>query len=133
MASPSLHEDFDRKSGETQSSERGFGQVFAAVCGLIGVAKLYHGAPYVAWLVACGVFLVLAYFWTAPLKPLNLIWHKFGLLLFKITNPLIMAIIYFGSVVPTGMILRLMKDILRKWDASAVYWLLRTLLRQGRI
>lgn len=123
-----LHEDFQRKSGETQSSERSFGVVFAGVCAFLGIARLYHGSPHwILWFVGSLVFMLLAYFWTAPLKPLNLIWHRFGLLLFKVTNPVIMGIIYYGSIVPTGIILQLMKkDILNLNKTQAVsYWVER--------
>ena len=50
----------------------------------------------------------------AILHPLNLLWLKFGLLLHKVVNPVLMALIFYGTVLPTGIMARLMgKDLLR--------------------
>ena len=45
---------------------------------------------------------------------MNKLWMKFGLLLGKIVSPVVMAVIYFGVVTPTGLIMRILgKDILK--------------------
>ena len=39
---------------------------------------------------------------------------KFGFLLGKVVSPVVMAVIYFGVVTPTGLIMRMLgKDILK--------------------
>ena len=57
------------------------------------------------------------------------LWLKFGLLLHKIVNPVIMALLFYGTVLPTGLIARAMgKDLLRlkrEPDAES-YWIVRT-------
>ena len=64
----------------------------------------------------------------ALLNPLNRIWLKFGLLLHRIVNPVIMALLFYGTVLPTGLVMRAMgKDLLRlkrEPDADS-YWILR--------
>jgi len=124
-----VHEGFTGHAEEKTASEKSLGRVFAVVCGLIAAFGFYKGsshAPY--WTLAAIVFLLLAYFWNAPLKPLNRFWMKLGQILFLITNPLIMGIIFFGVVTPTGLIMRALgKDLLKmKLDRNAKsYWIER--------
>jgi hypothetical protein len=129
MSADGFHEDFSRHAEEEKSSERSFGLVFAAFCALVGVVKWHHGAPSaVTWLGVAALFLAFAYLWTTPLRPLNMLWSKLGQVLFAITNPIIMAIMFFIAVMPTGLALRLLqKDLLRlRTDASTpTYWLKR--------
>ncbi len=63
------------------------------------------------------------------LAPLNRLWFKLGLLLHKIVNPIVLGIMFYVVVTPTGLIMRLLgKDLLRlKRDpAAASYWIERT-------
>ncbi len=129
MGSERLHEDLSRQTEEERSSERSLGLTFAAVLALIGAVKLYRGNDWgLYWLAAALPFLACAFLWQAPLRPLNLIWHRFGLLLFHVVNPIVMAIVFYATVVPIGLLLRLVgKDPLRlKLDREAAsYWLER--------
>jgi hypothetical protein len=64
----------------------------------------------------------------AALKPFNQLWLKIGLLLHKMVNPIMTALVFFGAVMPTGLIMRaLRKDLLRqKWQPDAnSYWIER--------
>ena len=59
----------------------------------------------------------------------NKIWFKFGMLLGSIIAPIVMALVYFITVLPTGFIMHLLgKDLLKqKLDKSAKsYWIERT-------
>ncbi len=74
------------------------------------------------------VFVVLALVRPAALSPLNKLWFQFGLLLGKIVTPVVMSLVFFLTVLPTGIIMRLLgKDLLnRKIDRSAPsYWVKR--------
>ena len=110
-------------------SERNFGLVFAAVFALIGFLPLTHGGAVRWWSVAItAAFLVFAFLVPRALRPLNLLWFRFGLLLHAIVNPLIMLLLYYGAFVPTGLVVRAFgKDLLRlKWDnAAQTYWIMR--------
>ena len=60
------------------------------------------------------------------LAPANRAWMKFGLLLHRIVNPLVMGLIFYLTVTPTGLIFRALgKDPLRlRLDPEAkTYWI----------
>ena len=62
------------------------------------------------------------------LTPLNRLWFKFGMFLGAIVAPVVMGIIFFLVVTPTGFLMRIMgKDLLRrKYDKSnKSYWINR--------
>jgi len=62
------------------------------------------------------------------LTPVNLLWFKLGMLLHAVVSPVVMALIYFGTVLPTGLLLKLLgKDPMqRKYDPSCdSYWITR--------
>ena len=110
-------------------SDRGFGIVFAFVFAAAGLFPLLDGRPPRGW--ACGVagaLLAVAFLKPALLAPFNRVWFKFGLLLQRVVNPLVMALIYFAVVTPTGLVLRALgKDPLRlRYDPDAEsYWIRR--------
>ena len=106
-------------------SERSTGLVFAAVAAL--VALLWRNSATVPWL-ALGIAVGLAAIsLIAPslLKPLNIIWFRFGLLLHRIVNPIVMFTIFALVFVPAGIIMRIWRDPLRSRRMRAVssYWI----------
>ncbi|WP_234016247.1 SxtJ family membrane protein [Magnetospirillum gryphiswaldense] len=108
-------------------SERSFGIVFAVVFALIGLWPLKAGGDMRLWALGlAALFLVVAFVAPKLLKPLNLLWFKFGLLLHKIMTPLIMGLLFFLTVTPVGMLMRATgKDPMRlKRDPDAAsYWI----------
>ncbi|MFZ0852399.1 MAG: SxtJ family membrane protein [Hyphomicrobiaceae bacterium] len=113
----------------SMGSERSFGLVFTAVLTSVAAWPLLHGqAPrWPAFALACA-FLALALLRPLLLKPLNRAWFKFGLLLSRITTPLVMGLVFCSVVVPTGLLMRLSrKDLLGlRFDRDASsYWLKR--------
>jgi hypothetical protein len=77
--------------------------------------------------IAAG-FLAVALVRPSLLSPLNRLWFMFGLLLHKIVTPVIMGLIFFLTVTPTGLIMRLSgRDPLRlRRDPEAkTYWIER--------
>jgi hypothetical protein len=121
--------DFDRHHTEKVGLERNFGLVFAAVFGVIGFWPLIGGNPVRIWSLAiAAVFLMLAFARPVVLRPLNLLWFRFGLLLGRIVSPIVMALIFYVAVTPTGLIMKLFgKDILcLRFDQNAgTYWIAR--------
>jgi hypothetical protein len=72
------------------------------------------------------VFGGLAFLAPELLAPLNTLWFKFGMLLSKIMSPIVMGILFFVTVTPTGLFMRARgKDLLRqKLDPDAeTYWI----------
>jgi hypothetical protein len=124
-----LHEDLSRDEETVGASDRGFGLTLAGVCGLVGTVRLALDHDHAAWwLGAAAVALVFAMFWPAALAPLNRVWLRLGLVLYKVVNPVAMGLVFFTTVVPTGLIMRALgKDPLRlKRDPGAAsYWIAR--------
>jgi hypothetical protein len=124
------HESFQRAEEVVGSSNRSFGVVFAVVFALIAFLPLIGGHPLRLWsLGVAAIFAALAFAAPQVLAPLNRLWLKLGLLLHKIVNPIVLGIMFYVVVTPTGLIMRLLgKDLLRlKRDpAAASYWIERT-------
>ncbi len=118
---------FQRKT--RMGSERSFGIVFACVFALIGTVPWLLGHELRLWaLGGAAAFLLVALLLPSLLAPFNRLWFRFGLLLHHIVNPIIMALIFFGAVLPTGLAVRAFgKDLLRlKRDPKASsYWIER--------
>jgi hypothetical protein len=125
-----FHETLRRDEEVQGSSDRSFGLLFAALSGLVGLIKLWHAHPAgYGWLLASALLAGVALLVPKLLAPANRLWLKLGLLLHHVIEPVVMAVLFFLTVMPIGLILRLTgKDLLRlKWDRQAAsYWLLRT-------
>ena len=123
-----FHEDFARQVD--QGSNKSFGVVFAVVFAIVGVFPLWGGGSPAYWaLGASAVFLVLALARPVVLAPLNRLWHLLGLGLSKVVNPLVMGFLFFVTITPMALIMRMMgKDPLRlKFEpGAATYWIERT-------
>lgn len=129
MPGTELHEDLRRGSHGAGPSDRGFGLVFTAAFLAIGLWPLKKGAPVrVPALVVSGVFLVLCLVFPRILHPVNRVWTLFGLLLSRITTPIVTTLIFVLLFVPAGIVMRLLgKDLLRLRHDSALpsYWIER--------
>ena len=109
-----------------QLSNRTFGLIFAAIFLVIALWPLKNGASPRTWaLIIVALFAIPALLFPRVLTPLNAAWVKFGLFMHKIVNPILMGLIFFLTVLPTGLMLKLFgKDPMRrKLDANATtYW-----------
>jgi hypothetical protein len=110
-------------------SSRSFGIVFAVVFAVIGLYPALSTGQVRIWALVVGaLFLVVAVAIPRVLQPLNMLWFKFGILLGRIVNPIVMAIIYASTILPIGLIFRLIgKDPLnRKFlPSESSYWVVR--------
>jgi hypothetical protein len=122
-----LHQDSAHAAG--QSSDRVFGLVFAGFFALIGLLPLLKlSTPHTWPLLVSALFLSVGLLAPSLLAPLNLVWTKLGHLLHRIVHPVILALLFFAAVTPTGLIMRLVgADPLRlKLDRTAkTYWIER--------
>ena len=125
-----VHERLTEDHPITGSSDRSFGVVITVALTAVGLFPLLNGEPPRWWsLAVAGVMLVVTLVRAELLAPLNRVWFRFGLVLHRIVNPVIMAVIYFAVVTPTGLIMRAVgKDPLRlRRDPNAEsYWIHRT-------
>ena len=96
------------------SSNRSFGVVFFIFFLILSFWPLMNGGDIRLWFLAVSIiFLILGIINSKILTPLNNLWFKFGLFLGKIVSPLVMGMIFFFVVTPTGLIMRLIgKDLL---------------------
>src|SRR5947199_3896812 len=126
-AATSTHEAFERDEHIVVGSDRSFGLVMAGAFAVLAALNAWHAGRAWPWTAALSaVFLAAALLRPAILNPLNRLWLKFGLLLHRIVNPVIMALLFYGTVLPTGLVLRAMgKDLLRlkREPDAASYWI----------
>jgi hypothetical protein len=120
-----IHEDEEVKL----PSERSLGITFAVVFALIGLFPLIHGGHVRLWALAiAAAFLAVGLIYPIILRPLNKVWMKFGLILHKIINPVMLGLMFGLIVVPIALLVRLIKGKLLtpKPDPEAKsYWIIR--------
>ena len=123
------HESLERSETVQGSSNRTLGLTFGAVFLIVGLYPWAFGRPVRWWgVVASASFVLLALAAPGVLGPLNKAWTRLGLLLHRITSPIVLGIMFFVVVTPTGFLMRLLgKDVLRlrmEPDAPS-YWIER--------
>jgi len=108
-------------------SERATGLVFSAVAVIIAI--LWRDSSAVLWSALAIAVILAAVSQLAPalLKPLNRLWFRFGLLLHRVVNPIVMFAVFALVFVPAGAIMRLWHDPLRVRRApeASSYWIER--------
>jgi hypothetical protein len=123
------HEVFSREETAVAGSDRTFGLVMAGVLAALSLLNAWRGGTWWPWSSAlAALLLAAALVRPALLNPLNRAWLQFGLLLHKIVSPLVMALIFYGAVWPTGLVMRMLgKDLLRlkRQPDAASYWIER--------
>jgi hypothetical protein len=105
------------------SSDRAFGIVLGAALALAGVAPRLRShrinrylllAAVVAW--ACAL--------VRPrlLQPVHRLSTHLAVALNRVTSPLLMAILFFGILTPTALLMRLVKRRALALDPAGTYW-----------
>ena len=123
------HEDLSRPDEVKRSSDRTFGLVFTIVFLIVGLWPLAGGGAVRLWaLGTAAAFLATAFLRPKLLAPFNRLWTKFGLLLHSVAAPVVMGLLFYLTVTPIGLIMRLLgKDPLRlRFEPQAdSYWIVR--------
>jgi hypothetical protein len=113
-----------------RSSPKDFGIIFSIVFLIIALYPLTNSEDVRLWaMVVSAIFLLLAFVASQLLELPNKLWFKFGMLLGSIIAPVVMALVYFIAVLPTGLIMRLLgKDILKQSldKNTKSYWIERS-------
>lgn len=137
MSREAFHEELNRDDDTSGPSDRKFGLTIGIVLAIVAGLKALHSP---VWLVFCGVpagaFVILALVRPEWLSVPNRLWLKLGLLLHRIVSPVIMAILFYGTILPIGLLMRALgKDPLRlRLDKEAkTYWLPRSDDRQPNV
>jgi hypothetical protein len=112
-------------------SDRSFGILFVVVFALLAAWQAWAGRPMWAagFVVLSASMLGCALLRPAMLHPLNRAWMKFGALLHRIVNPVVLGAIFYVVIVPVGLVMHLIRrDALRlRLDPEArSYWIERT-------
>jgi hypothetical protein len=122
------HERLARVDRRESTSNRKVGLTIGGALLLIGIAKLVLSGPgrVWPWLIAGAVLVAIALVAAPLLRPLSRQWMRLGLLLHRVVNPVILHLIYWGAIAPTGLVLRLLRQDplrLRRDAAAATYWI----------
>ena len=107
-------------------SNRSFGVVFCIFFAIISFYPLINGGNLKIWFLFISlIFLILGLISSEILTPLNKLWFRFGLFLGKIVSPIVMAVIFFLVVTPTGLFMKLLrKDLLNlRYNNEQSYWI----------
>ena len=125
-----LHESFALRDEIEGSSDRAFGIVFTVVFFVAGLwPSLFGQGDIRLWaMIAAAAILLVAIVIPRILAPANRLWGRFGLLLHKVVNPIVMGLIFFLTVTPTGMIMRALGKTPLTLEAdpeAESYWILR--------
>lgn len=118
----------ERRSLELPS-DRSFGWTFAVVFALVSAWALWRGHAWWTWTGgAAAAFAAVAVAVPRVLRPLNVVWMKFGALLHRFVSPVILGAIYFLVFTPVALVMRAAgRDALeRRFEAGRrSYWVPR--------
>ena len=116
-------------NNEKIPTNKNFGTVFFVVFLIIGLWPLLTKSEIRYWsLLISIVFLILGLFNSKLLTPLNKIWFRFGIFLGNFISPIVMGIVFFLVVTPTGFIMKILgKDLLNTNFNKEIksYWINR--------
>ena len=117
------------KSKIKMGSNRSFGLVFFFIFILIGLWPLKNGEDLrIYFNLVSVIFLILGLINSNFLTPLNKLWFKFGILIGSIMAPIVMGVVFFLVVTPTGLIMKALgkKMLDNKFDKNKKsYWINR--------
>ena len=110
-----------------KNQNKQFGLLLSFVIFIFLTIQFYNTNNLNIYISILGVFiLIITFLKPNYLKPLTVLWIKFGVLLGYVVAPIVMAIIFFGVVTPIGIILKLFgKDLLKlkKTKDTKSFWI----------
>ncbi len=129
MTRHGIHENLARDDHAAPGSERSFGLVMSIVLGCLGLVSWLHAGKAWPWLwSASALFALAGLLWPAALVPFNRAWSRLGLLIHAIVEPVVLCLVFYGVVLPIGLIMRAKhRDLLHlRIDRDrASYWIKR--------
>ena len=107
-------------------SNRSFGMTMMVLFALIGLFPLIDDEPVRLWaLGTAGALLLTTLVAPATLTLPNRLWMGFGVVAGKVTNPLVLGLVFFLFVTPLSLLLRALRQDplgLRLDDEADTYW-----------
>ena len=127
------HESVQEHAPPAGGSDRAFGLTVGGILVAIALLRGLFGAGFglvgYALLLIGGALVATALIAAPVLAPLNRLWTKLGLLLARIVNPIVLALIYLVAFLPVGLAMRALgHDPLRRkrQPADGSYWIERS-------
>jgi hypothetical protein len=104
-----------------------FGILFFILFLIIGIYPIKSSGTVRIWSIIFSlVFLTITIIRPNLFTFLNKLWIKLGILLGKIITPIVMGLIFFFVVTPTGIIVRILKkDVMGLKRGVSTYWINR--------
>ena len=104
-----------------------FGIFFYILFLIIGFYPLISGGVIRIWSVVLSlVFLIITIIRPNLFTFLNKLWIQFGILLGKTISPIVMGLIFFFVVTPTGIFVKILKkDVMGLKRGASSYWVSR--------
>ena len=110
-------------------SNKTFGYFFSFVFIIVALYFYYLKNQNIGYIltITAALLIIITFVRASLLQPLNKLWIRFGILLGKIINPIILGIIFFGIFTPYSIIMKIMgRDELRlKRIHNNSYWIIR--------
>lgn len=121
-----FHESFSEAPIELPT-DRSTGLVFAAVAAIVAVFYRTNMTVFTTALAVAAALVAVSLFVPWILRPLNIVWFKFAMLLSKVMNPIVMLVLFSITIVPFGLAMQLRYDPLRrkKKPEASSYWIMR--------
>ena len=124
-----VHEDFSREERHEGPSNRSFGLTVGGVLLLVALLPMLRSkAPRLWALVPAAILIVAGVLRPSVLTVPNRLWMKLAELISKITNPIILSLMFFLLFTPAAIVCRLLgKDLLRLKAEKELdtYWIAR--------
>ena len=112
-----------------KSSEKSFGLLLSFVFLIISIWPLFFIGDLRLWsFIISVIFFSISFIKPNILRPLNIIWIKFGEVLGLVIAPIVMALVYFFILTPISIIVRIFgKDLLnlKFFEKQKTYWIKR--------
>ena len=112
-----------------RGTEKSFGILFTIVFLIVALYPMTNSERINIWaLIIAAIFFMFALIRPKSLSFLNILWNKFGRALGGIMAPIVLFIVFFLTVVPTGLIMKLLgKDLLNQKlnKKTTSYWVKR--------
>jgi hypothetical protein len=107
-------------------SNKSFGFFFFTIFLIIGLYLIYVNKYFFALsiLIFAIIIFLVTVFKASALHSLNLLWYKFGILLGKIINPIVLGSIFFFILTPISVIFKIFKrdELQLKFKQELTYW-----------
>ncbi len=119
-----FHES-QRNDNIKMPSEKSTGMVFAGVAIVVGLFNTASPKVLTICLGIALVFAILSFFQPRVLTPLNILWFRLSIVMSRIVNPIVMAVLFGLVIIPAGLVMQIWYDPLRKRCGRKVetYWL----------